>query len=72
MATKLKYLVEDGKVYGRLTAIKSVIVEKDPSRRYHLCKCQCGNFVTVRDSFLCKGVTKSCGCLWNDTLNEYQ
>lgn len=72
MATKLKYTVEDGKVYGRLTAIKSVCVEKYPSRRFHLCKCECGNFVTVRDSFLCKGVTKSCGCLWNDTLNEYQ
>lgn len=27
------------------------------------CKCDCGNFVDVRGSRLCQGITQSCGCL---------
>jgi hypothetical protein len=72
MATKRKYFVENGQRYGRLVAQIETRVQKDPSHRYHICLCDCGNTVTVRDDFLCKGVTQSCGCLWTDTLKQYQ
>lgn len=67
-----KYFVENNQRYGRLLTIEEVRLEKDPNHRYHRCVCDCGNETVVRDDFLCKGVTKSCGCLWNDTLGEYQ
>lgn len=47
--------------YGRLTAIKRV------GTKHHealwLCKCDCGNEVTVVAGSLSSGNTKSCGCL---------
>ena len=67
-----KFFVENNHRYGRLIAVEEVKVDKDPSHRYHRCICDCGNDTIVRDDFLCKGITKSCGCLWNDTLSEYQ
>lgn len=72
MAPPRKYIVNNDERYGRLITLEEVKVEKDLHHRYHRCKCDCGNITVVRDSFLCRGITKSCGCLWNDTLNEYQ
>lgn len=32
------------------------------SHRYWVCKCECGNIISVRESKLVRGETKSCGC----------
>jgi len=50
-----------GKVCGRLTVIRGFGLNKD-GRYQWLCKCECGNEVTVVGKQLRKG-TKSCGCL---------
>ena len=58
-------LSEIGNQYGRLT-----VMERDLSKTighhssaYWLCKCECGNLVSVAGSQLRSGKTKSCGCL---------
>lgn len=55
---KLNKLV--GQKFGKLTVIKYV------GRNKHgvnwLCKCDCGNFKEIRESYLLSGHTKSCGC----------
>lgn len=53
-----------GKVFERLTVIK-----RAPNKGecvMWLCKCSCGNFVTVRGNNLVHGITKSCGCFKKD------
>lgn len=62
MSKKLNLL---GQRFGRLT-----VIEKAPSKNYSgqlktrwVCKCDCGNIVTVTTQELRKGDTKSCGCL---------
>jgi len=53
-----------GKRYGRLT-----VLEQIKSRRggaSWLCRCECGNKVTVHGSDLRRGGTQSCGCLWKE------
>lgn len=51
-----------GKTFNRLT-----VIERDNSRKgvYWLCKCSCGNTISVRAYNLTSGSTKSCGCLNN-------
>lgn len=52
------YQIKDKK-YGKLT-----VIEKDQNKSYNLiCKCDCGNIVSVSRSHLLSGHTKSCGCL---------
>lgn len=48
-----------GRQFGRLT-----VVEQTP-RGSCLCRCECGNTVTVQPSKLLNGHVKSCGCLKN-------
>lgn len=54
--------------FGRLVAIKPVGKDK-----YHqtlwLCKCDCGKECTTNTNRLCRGKTKSCGCLKNEGNN---
>lgn len=55
-----------GKKVGKLTVIKRNGEKISPCGRVEkrwLCKCDCGNFVTVGQSNLVKEKTKSCGCL---------
>jgi len=47
--------------YGRLTPI--CYFKKRKGRWYILCKCECGNFIVVRQNNLLTGNTKSCGCI---------
>lgn len=50
----------EGRVFGRLTALK----EWCDGRRYrYICLCECGNTISVLNSSLWRGKTKSCGCL---------
>lgn len=50
-----------GNKYGRLTVISRT--ENKGEQPYWLCKCECGNFTTVRGSHLKNGLIRSCGCL---------
>lgn len=47
-------------VFGRLTVIEKA--PKHKNRVNWLCKCECGNYVTVRADHLLDGRTKTCGC----------
>lgn len=48
-----------GRRFGRLTAIERV---DEPGSARYICKCDCGNEVTVKATLLLTGRTKSCGC----------
>lgn len=61
-------LLKKGQKFNMLTVIKPVKVYKADGIHYttqYLCKCDCGNTVTVRKSNLTRteNPTKSCGCL---------
>lgn len=54
-----------GKRFGRLTVLR-FDEDKIPNsgrNSWWVCKCDCGNVVSVRDCKLVTGYTKSCGCL---------
>ena len=51
-----------GRVFGRLTVTGRAENTADGQTRW-LCKCSCGNNVTVLGSNLKRGITRSCGCL---------
>lgn len=53
--------------FGRLTVIKNGDDLYDKQRTV-VCKCDCGNTVTVRYKSLKQGCSKSCGCLIKDVL----
>lgn len=55
-----------GKKFGRLTIIRLDYIEPKYFKRYWLCKCDCGNTISVRRDSLINGATKSCGCLQNE------
>lgn len=57
-----------GQRFGRLTVIRRSD-KKAKSGSMWICKCDCGNFVTVTQSNLKSGNTKSCGCQTN-TLSK--
>lgn len=57
-----------GEKYGRL-----VVIKRAPNRyrRVHwLCRCDCGNEVTVASMNLRAGSTRSCGCLHAETARK--
>lgn len=53
-----------GKRFGRLTATS--LAEKRSRFYYWNCKCDCGNEVVIKASYLTSGDTKSCGCLYRE------
>lgn len=69
--------LKSGEVFGRLT-----IIERDydkelerkkqgrPDVPYYICKCSCGNIITVSAHSLCYGNTKSCGCFHKERAKE--
>lgn len=50
-----------GKKYGRLTAIE-IDKKKNKGNTYYICRCECGNIISVIGSHLKNGHTSSCGC----------
>lgn len=62
----MKKIDLSGQKFGRLTAIKPVVVN---GCRKWLCACDCGNFTTVSTGSLRSGGTKSCGCLNREFLD---
>lgn len=62
-----------GKVFGLLTVIKQVEDRVSNSGRREamwLCRCECGNYKTVRATSLRKGNTRSCGCYRSNKSKE--
>lgn len=57
-----KFIDLTGKKFGRLIVIKRV-KNNYFGVVYWLCKCDCGNFKTIRGNNLKSGKTQSCGCL---------
>lgn len=59
---KYKNLI--GQKYGLLTPLNiDLDMSQTHHRCYYYCKCDCGNYTTVRGSQLLDGSAKSCGCL---------
>lgn len=60
-----------GQKFGRLVVLKRVedyISTGGRRRIIYLCRCDCGNKITVRGDNLKNGHTKSCGCLNNEVI----
>lgn len=53
-------LVEAGKKYGLLTAVRRV--RSTPKYAVWLCQCDCGGLKEIRSDYLSSGHTRSCGC----------
>lgn len=50
-----------GQVFGKLTALELAFKDKN-NQTVWKCKCECGEFSSVRRRDLVQGKTKSCGC----------
>ena len=64
-----------GKKFNYLLVIKEDLDYKKKNQiknnsSYWLCKCDCGNIVTVRRTHLTNGTIKSCGCLQREKTKE--
>lgn len=57
----IRLVTEPGTVFGRLTVINYSFTRDD--RKFCSCECSCGNLVTIAETNLLQGDTKSCGCL---------
>ena len=51
-----------GKRFGKLTVIEESATRRN-AKVYWICKCDCGNIISVRSIDLRNGHTLSCGCL---------
>jgi len=59
------------KQFGRLTVIGHIYNKDAPRpKRRLVCKCKCGNEITLNVQNVSRGLTKSCGCLRQETLRE--
>ena len=56
-----------GSVYGRLTVLEGVTYNNEQVR----CRCECGNPTTVIATSVKLGLTKSCGCLQQETRTKH-
>lgn len=56
-----------GERFGRLTVISGVLIINDKVYARE-CRCDCGRKVTVRTSNLRSGNTRSCGCLFRESI----
>ena len=59
-----------GKWFGRLTVIGISERRSKGNNAYWVCKCDCGNTVSVVGSSLRNGTTKSCGCIRSELWRE--
>lgn len=59
-----------GQRFGRLTVIKKAPSNGKTTNARWICKCDCGNEVTVLSTVLRKGQSKSCGCFRADYWRE--
>lgn len=59
--TRTKNMV--GQRFGRLTVTELLPESNNLNRRMYICKCDCGNEITVSSICLREGKTESCGCM---------
>ena len=61
-----------GKQYGRLTVIQRDMTKPigHGHSSYWICKCECGNIISVSLQSLTTGATQSCGCLKKEILSK--
>ena len=65
------FIDETGNRYGRLVVLEIDTNSKTKDRDIlWKCKCDCGNYTTVRSGDLRQGKTKSCGCLMNESRGQ--
>lgn len=61
-----------GQKFGRLTALERTVAKLDTAYLW-LCRCDCGEYVSVAITNLTAGHTRSCGCLRKTaTMSAYQ
>lgn len=64
-----------GKRFGRLVVIRKTEPTRKSSNAYWLCKCDCGNEVSVISTTLRNGDSKSCGCYrseyWKERMKKH-
>lgn len=58
-----------GQKFGRLMVLRQDFSKKDRTI-YWICKCDCGNIVSVKGSSLKSHNTKSCGCLQKEIVSK--
>lgn len=63
----MKKLKLVGEKFGRLTVVKEA---ESHGWSYFYCKCDCGNEIIVKGTFLKTGKTKSCGCLQKEKARD--
>ena len=56
-----------GQQFGRLVVLKRAETSEKSKPKW-LCRCECGNEVTVIGHSLRSGITRSCGCLRNENV----
>lgn len=62
-----------GSQFGRWTVLRAseqMDGANHKKAKYWLCKCQCGTIKTVSQTSLKSGRSKSCGCLWLETMSK--
>lgn len=63
-----KSVILAGSKFGRLTVISESEFRTKSNKRMYVCSCECGAFKNVPGNKLQCGDTKSCGCLYKDTV----
>lgn len=58
-----------GQIFGRLTVLE-INQTTSTKRLSWLCRCNCGNIVSITGENLTSGQTKSCGCLRKELAHE--
>lgn len=72
--TAYNFIDLSGRRYGYLTVIERVtdkVYKSGRKKPRYLCRCDCGNIVSVVGESLRNGTTKSCGCHRADPLVRY-
>lgn len=67
--------IDSGTRFGNLVVIgpgEDIAASDRPGRASSLCRCDCGREVTVSNSNLKRGTTKSCGCMTKKFLHDAQ
>lgn len=63
IATRNNQPIKIGDIFGKLT-----VIDKQAGRNCWKCLCECGNITFLSGSRLRNGITKSCGCLRENTI----
>ena len=64
-------LIAIGSKVGRLRVVGIAGIQHSTRHRLWLCQCDCGNLHIVSSGNLSRGHTKSCGCLFAETVGQW-